>query len=130
MAEPVLSARGGSGREVSDAFSLCSSEVWLLGVSCDETVSIVAIRDTRRGGSAYHLAAVSGCGAAKASFPLRGELLTQWNWLVQHSGDEHSKDKTRDHESAKSLTLWMNQGFARTDPGACNTFVAASAKVS
>ncbi len=35
-----------------------------------------------------------------------------------------------DHGSAKSLILWMNQGFARTDPGACNTFVAASAKVS
>jgi predicted metalloprotease len=69
-------------------------------------------------------------GAAKASFPLRGELLRQWTWLIQHSGDEHSKDKTRDHGSAKSLALWMNQGFASTDPGTCNTFVAASAKVS
>ncbi|TCO43992.1 putative neutral zinc metallopeptidase [Kribbella antiqua] len=68
-------------------------------------------------------------GAARASFPLRGELLKQWNWLIRHSGDEHSKDKTRDHGSARSLALWMNQGFASTDPGACNTFVAASAKV-
>jgi uncharacterized protein len=68
-------------------------------------------------------------GAAKASFPLRGELLTQWNWLINHSGDEHAKDKVRDHGSAKSLALWMNQGFASTDPGTCNTFVAASAKV-
>ncbi|GAA1144809.1 hypothetical protein GCM10009630_49340 [Kribbella jejuensis] len=69
-------------------------------------------------------------GAAKASFPLRGELLTQWNDLVKRSGDENSKDKTRDHGSAKSVALWMNQGFATTNPGACNTFVAASAKVS
>jgi len=69
-------------------------------------------------------------GAAKASFPLRGELLRQWTWLIQHGGDEHSKDKAHDHGSAKSLTLWMNRGFAGTDPGTCNTFVAASAKVS
>jgi predicted metalloprotease len=69
-------------------------------------------------------------GAAKASFPLRGELLNQWNGLIQRRGDEHTKDKVRDHGSSKSLALWMSQGFATTNPGACNTFVAASAKVS
>ncbi|MEV0794630.1 neutral zinc metallopeptidase [Kribbella sp. NPDC050459] len=69
-------------------------------------------------------------GAAKASFPLRGELLRQWTGLIQRRGDEHTKDKVRDHGSSKSLALWMNQGFATTSPGACNTFVAASAKVS
>lgn len=70
-------------------------------------------------------------GAAKGSFPLRGELLKQWTWLIQHGGDENSTtDKIRDHGSAKSLTLWMNQGFGSLDPAACNTFVAASAKVS
>jgi predicted metalloprotease len=69
-------------------------------------------------------------GAAKASFPLRGELLRQWNGLIQRRGDEHSEDKVRDHGSSKSLALWVNQGLATTNPGACNTFVAASAKVS
>jgi predicted metalloprotease len=69
-------------------------------------------------------------GAAKASFPLRGELLAQWNSLIQRSGDEHSKDKVRDHGSSKSLAAWMNQGFATTNPGSCNTFAAASAKVA
>ncbi|MFG1627102.1 neutral zinc metallopeptidase [Kribbella sp. NPDC049227] len=69
-------------------------------------------------------------GAAKASFPLRGELLRQWTLLIQHGGDEHAEDKVRDHGSGKSLALWMNQGFASTDPGTCNTFVASSAKVS
>lgn len=69
-------------------------------------------------------------GAAKASFPLRGELLRQWTLLIQHGGDEHSKDKTHDHGSTKSLTYWMNRGFAGTDVANCNTFVAASAKVS
>jgi predicted metalloprotease len=69
-------------------------------------------------------------GAAKNSFPLRGELLNQWNGLIQRRGDDKTKDKTRDHGSSKSLALWMNQGFATTNPGSCNTFVAASAKVS
>ena len=69
-------------------------------------------------------------GAAKASFPLRGELLRQWTSLVQHGGDENTKEKVRDHGSAKSLTLWMNRGFASTDPATCNTFVAAPAQVS
>ncbi|MEV0289518.1 neutral zinc metallopeptidase [Kribbella sp. NPDC050820] len=68
-------------------------------------------------------------GAAKASFPLRGELMTQWTWLIRNGGDENSEDNVRDHGSARSLALWMNQGFASTDPGTCNTFVAASAKV-
>jgi predicted metalloprotease len=69
-------------------------------------------------------------GAARASFPLRGELLTQWNSLIQRSGDELRKDKVREHGSSKSLALWINQGLATTNPGNCNTFVAASAKVS
>ncbi|GAB2675400.1 neutral zinc metallopeptidase [Kribbella swartbergensis] len=68
-------------------------------------------------------------GAAKASFPLRGVLLSQWTWLIKHGGDENSGDKVSDHGSARSLALWMNQGFASTDPGTCNTFVASSAKV-
>jgi predicted metalloprotease len=69
-------------------------------------------------------------GAAKASFPLGGELLNQWNGLIQRRGDDKVKDKTPDHGSRKNLALWMNQGFATTNPGSCNTFVAAPAKVS
>ncbi|HET6989126.1 MAG TPA: neutral zinc metallopeptidase [Kribbella sp.] len=69
-------------------------------------------------------------GAAKGSFPLRGELLRQWNSMIQHAGDEHTEDKVRDHGSAKSVSLWMNRGFASLDPATCNTFVASSAKVS
>ncbi len=69
-------------------------------------------------------------GAARTSFPLRGELLRQWNGLISRRGDEFTKDKVRDHGSSKSLALWMNQGLATTNPGSCNTFVAASAKVS
>jgi predicted metalloprotease len=69
-------------------------------------------------------------GAAKGSFPLRGELLRQWNSMIQHAGDEHTEHKVRDHGSARSVSLWMNRGFASTDPATCNTFVAAPAQVS
>jgi predicted metalloprotease len=71
-------------------------------------------------------------GAAKGSFPLRGDLLKQWNWLITHGGDENSdqKVKVHDHGSAASLTWWMNRGFASLDPNTCNTFVAQAAKVS
>jgi predicted metalloprotease len=85
--------------------------------------------DRRAALQAYCFGAVF-FGAAKTSFPLRGELLRQWNGLIQRRGDEYTEDKIRDHGSSKSLALWMNQGFATTNPGACNTFVAASAKVS
>jgi predicted metalloprotease len=69
-------------------------------------------------------------GAAKASFPLGGELLNQWNGLIRRRGDEHTEDKVRDHGSSKSLAAWMNQGFASTNPGSCNTFTATPAQVS
>ncbi|WP_350278766.1 neutral zinc metallopeptidase [Kribbella sp. HUAS MG21] len=86
-------------------------------------------QDRRAALQAYCLGGVF-YGAAKASFPLRGELLRQWNGLIKRRGDENTKDKVRDHGSSKSLAAWMNQGFTTTDPGACNTFVAAPAKVS
>ncbi|NIK62467.1 neutral zinc metallopeptidase [Kribbella shirazensis] len=86
-------------------------------------------QDRRAALQAYCFGAVF-YGAAKASFPLRGELLRQWNSLIQRRGDENTKDKVRDHGSSKSLAAWMNQGFTTTNPGACNTFVAAPAKVS
>lgn len=69
-------------------------------------------------------------GAAKGTFPLRGELLKQWTAQIQHGGDEYAEDKVKDHGSSKSLTSWMNQGFTSLDPATCNTFVAAPAKVS
>ncbi|WP_020386913.1 neutral zinc metallopeptidase [Kribbella catacumbae] len=69
-------------------------------------------------------------GAEKATFPVTGDLLTWWKWRSKHDGDETDPDKVRDHGSRKSVELWMNQGFAAPDPGSCNTFVAAAAKVS
>jgi uncharacterized protein len=86
-------------------------------------------QDRRAALQAYCFGAVF-FGADKTAFPLRGELLRRWNEMIALKGDEHSQGKIRDHGSGKSLTAWMNQGFSTTDPGACNTFAAASAKVS
>ncbi len=66
----------------------------------------------------------------KGTFPLRGELLKQYQWRSKNSGDELTEDKVRDHGSRKSVEQWMARGFASGDPGACNTFTATPAKVS
>ncbi|WP_237706737.1 neutral zinc metallopeptidase [Kribbella flavida] len=66
----------------------------------------------------------------KATFPIRGELLESYRWRSKHNGDEDSKDKVRDHGSRRNVELWMGRGFGSADPGSCNTFVAAPAKVS
>ncbi|WP_405064513.1 neutral zinc metallopeptidase [Kribbella sp. NBC_01505] len=68
-------------------------------------------------------------GAAKASFPIQGPLGQQWTYLVTHTGDENNKKEPRDHGSLKSHATWMGQGYAKTDPGTCNTFGAPAAQV-
>ncbi|MEV6282687.1 neutral zinc metallopeptidase [Kribbella sp. NPDC051770] len=69
-------------------------------------------------------------GTEKSTFPLRGELLKEYQWRTAHSGDEGSKTKVRDHGSRKSTADWMTRGFSTGNPGACNTFTAPPAKVS
>lgn len=68
-------------------------------------------------------------GAAKGSYPLQGQLAQHWTYLINHSGDENDKKQPRDHGSIKSHAWWMGQGFAKTDPGTCNTFGAPAARV-
>jgi predicted metalloprotease len=69
-------------------------------------------------------------GAEKASFPIQGELLRQWQVRAKHSGDETTKEKVRDHGSRKSQELWRTRGFNTANPGSCNTFAAAANTVS
>ncbi|HET6297345.1 MAG TPA: neutral zinc metallopeptidase [Kribbella sp.] len=86
-------------------------------------------QDRRQALQATCLSAVF-LGAEKATFPIRGQLLQQWNWRSKNSGDENTEDKVRDHGSRKSVELWMTRGFSTTNPSACNTFVAAANQVS
>jgi predicted metalloprotease len=69
-------------------------------------------------------------GANKVSLGLSGKKLETWQWEAQHSGDEYSKDKIRDHGSRKSNWAWSGPAFKAADPKLCNTFTAPAAKVS
>ncbi|NIK62466.1 neutral zinc metallopeptidase [Kribbella shirazensis] len=69
-------------------------------------------------------------GANKKSLGLSGQKLEVWQWEAQHSGDEYSTDKIRDHGSRKSSWAWSEPAFNSANPKSCNTFTAPSAKVS
>ncbi|TCC03929.1 neutral zinc metallopeptidase [Kribbella soli] len=69
-------------------------------------------------------------GANKKSLGLSGNKLQVWRWEAQHSGDEYSEDKIRDHGSRKSNWAWSEPAFNSADPKVCNTFTAPAAKVS
>ncbi|NEA31698.1 neutral zinc metallopeptidase [Streptomyces sp. SID13031] len=69
-------------------------------------------------------------GAAKAAFPVTGDLLTSWKWRSKNASDETTKDKVRNFGTAKSTELWMTRGFTTANPGSCNTYVAAAGEVS
>jgi hypothetical protein len=71
-------------------------------------------------------------GANKRYYPMSGGLLTQYNYLITHMGDQPGG--VRDHGSPKNHAFWSTAGFnARrtyTVAGNCNTFNASSAYVS
>jgi uncharacterized protein len=64
--------------------------------------------------------------AVRASYPVRGRLLEQWNYQMDHT---NSKEPATEG-SRKSIARWQKQGFRNGRPGACNTWVAPAATVS
>ncbi|MEV0291535.1 MULTISPECIES: neutral zinc metallopeptidase [unclassified Kribbella] len=71
-------------------------------------------------------------GANKRYYPMAGGLLTQYNYLISHMGDQPGG--VRDHGSPKNHAFWSTAGFnARhtyTVAGNCNTFNASSTYVA
>ncbi|WP_328333778.1 neutral zinc metallopeptidase [Kribbella sp. NBC_00382] len=63
--------------------------------------------------------------ANKRSYPLTGESLRQWKWLI---GD--TIDRAHDHGSTANHKYWALKGYDSRNPAACNTFTASGAKVS
>jgi predicted metalloprotease len=61
----------------------------------------------------------------KRSYPLTGESLRQWKWLI---GD--TIDRGHDHGSTANHKYWALKGYDSRGPAACNTFTASGAKVS
>jgi predicted metalloprotease len=69
-------------------------------------------------------------GANKKALGLSGQKLRVWEYEMQHSGDEYSEDKIRDHGSRTSHWLWTEPAFKSADPKSCNTFTAPAKRVS
>ncbi|GAA0940906.1 hypothetical protein GCM10009554_32000 [Kribbella koreensis] len=63
--------------------------------------------------------------ANKRSYPLTGESMRQWKWLI---GD--TIDRRHDHGSTANHKYWALKGYNSRSPAACNTFTASGAKVS
>jgi hypothetical protein len=71
-------------------------------------------------------------GADKAYYPMTGSILTQWKYLVSHSGD--MKGYPRDHGSWTNNSFWSNAGFngdgKGTHAGSCQTFAASATRIA
>jgi predicted metalloprotease len=67
-------------------------------------------------------------GTNKGSYGIKGQLYTQWLYIVNNSGD--NKTLPRDHGSTTSHGFWSRRGFAARNPSACNTFAASPRQVS
>jgi hypothetical protein len=71
-------------------------------------------------------------GANKRYYPMSGGLLTQYNYLITHMGDQPGG--VRDHGSPKNHAFWSTVGFnakhTYTVAGNCNTFNATSTYVA
>jgi predicted metalloprotease len=63
-------------------------------------------------------------GANKSSYPIGGVLKAQLSYLHSHQGDEYGPQP--DHGSREIIPYWANRGYNSRNPGACNTFTAAS----
>ncbi|MEV8378672.1 neutral zinc metallopeptidase [Kribbella sp. NPDC056861] len=59
------------------------------------------------------------------SYPLTGESLRQWQWLIGNT-----IDPKRDHGSKANHKYWALKGYNGRGPAACNTFTASPARVS
>jgi hypothetical protein len=71
-------------------------------------------------------------GADKAYYPMKGAILTQWKYLVSHSGD--MRGYPRDHGSWTNNSFWSNAGYngdgKATHAGSCNTYAASASRIS
>lgn len=61
----------------------------------------------------------------KRTYPITGESLRQWKWLIAHT-----IDLKRDHGNPPNHNYWALKGYNGRNPAACNTFTASPAKVS
>jgi predicted metalloprotease len=68
-------------------------------------------------------------GANAAFVPMRGPLLTNWKFLIAHTGDDYARPRVHDHGNRVSNYQWSIAGFNSKQPNSCNTFTAAESRV-
>ncbi|HET6988833.1 MAG TPA: neutral zinc metallopeptidase [Kribbella sp.] len=69
-------------------------------------------------------------GANAAFTPMRGPLLTNWKFLIAHTGDDYARPRIHDHGNRVSNYQWSLVGFNTKRPNSCNTFTAADVRVN
>lgn len=69
-------------------------------------------------------------GSNKGSYGLKGQLYTEYLYILNTSGDENAPRGPRDHGSRANHGYWARRGFATPNPAFCNTFVAPAGQVS
>ncbi|TDD14162.1 hypothetical protein E1218_33485 [Kribbella turkmenica] len=63
-------------------------------------------------------------GANRRSYPVTGQSLFQWRWLIRNWTDHNN-----DHGDGVNHQYWATRGFTSRNPNVCNTFVASAARV-
>ncbi|MEV0283379.1 MULTISPECIES: neutral zinc metallopeptidase [unclassified Kribbella] len=63
-------------------------------------------------------------GSNRRTYPITGEALFQWKWLILHWTDHNN-----DHGDGVNHRYWATRGFNSRNPSVCNTFAVGSAKV-
>jgi len=63
-------------------------------------------------------------GSNKRTYPVTGQALYQWKWLIVHWTDNNN-----DHGDGVNHRYWATRGFTSRNPSVCNTFAVSSAKV-
>ncbi|MEI8409605.1 MULTISPECIES: neutral zinc metallopeptidase [unclassified Kribbella] len=63
-------------------------------------------------------------GSNKRTYPITGQALFQWKWLILHWTDYNN-----DHGDGVNHRYWATRGFNSRNPSVCNTFAVSSAKV-
>jgi predicted metalloprotease len=63
-------------------------------------------------------------GANRSSYPVTGQSLFQWQYLIGHVTDYNN-----DHGDAVNHQYWAGRGWSGRNPAVCNTFTASSGRV-
>ncbi|WP_350278905.1 neutral zinc metallopeptidase [Kribbella sp. HUAS MG21] len=69
-------------------------------------------------------------GANATYIPMNGVLLTNWKFLIAHSGDDYARPRVHDHGNRVSNYQWSVAGYNNKKPDSCNTFTAADVRVN